>query len=189
MSELRRPKNDGSQQHRAVRELRDAFGLFTTGVTVVTAVRQNGEPVGITANSFTSVSLNPPLLLWCLASSSNSVDAFAEGRAFAVHIMAHEQSHLALHFARRSQSKFEVDRHWQSNPTPPRLAEALCRFDCRVRARHAGGDHTIIVGEVQALTRHSGVPLAFHGGRFGSFVGDARSPQVDVWHQWHGEWV
>jgi len=90
------------------RDLRDAFGLFATGVTVVTAVRPGGEPVGVTANSFTSVSLEPPLLLWCLASVSSGVAAFTHGAPFAVHVLSHHQNELARHFARRAHEKFEL---------------------------------------------------------------------------------
>lgn len=177
-------------QHKfSQRELRDAFGTFATGVTVVTAVRPNGEPVGVTANSFSSVSLDPPLLLWCLATSSSSLEAFAPDALFAVHVLAHQQRDLALHFARRAREKFEIDHHWRANPKPPHLAEALCRFECRVSATHAAGDHVIVVGEVLGLERHPGAPLAFHEGRFGAFTADKSSPQVDVWQQWHGEWV
>jgi 3-hydroxy-9,10-secoandrosta-1,3,5(10)-triene-9,17-dione monooxygenase reductase component len=171
------------------RVLREAFGTFATGVTVVTAIRPTGEPIGVTANSFTSVSLDPPLLLWCLAKSSSNVEAFGLDAPFAVHILAHQQRDLALHFARRSREKFEIDRAWRSNPSPPIIADALCRFDCRVHSLHGGGDHIIIVGEVLALQRHSGLPLAFHGGHFGCFAADKGSPQVDTEHAWHGEWV
>lgn len=172
------------------RELRDAFGLFATGVTVVTAVRPNGEPVGATVNSFTSVSLDPPLLLWCLARSSSTLEAFGPGASFAVHVLGHGQRELALHFARRSRDKFEVDRHWRTNPTPPHVADALCRFDCHVSALHPGGDHVIVVGEVLGLTSHPGsAPLAFYRGRFGDFIEDRGSPHVDVWAPWRGEWM
>lgn len=170
------------------RDLRDAFGAFATGVTVVTAVRPDGEPVGMTANSLTSVSLEPPLLLWCLATASTSVAAFFPGAPFAVHVLSHNQMDIALHFARRAREKFEVDRHWRTNPHPPHVAEALCRFECRVHALHPAGDHVIIVGEVVALHRRAGAPLAFHAGRFGSFAADKGTPKVDVWDSWQGEW-
>ncbi len=170
------------------RELRDAFGLFATGVTVVTAIRPDGEPLGVTANSFTSVSLDPPLLLWCLAKSSSAVQAFELDAPFAVHILAHQQRDLAMHFARRSSSKFEIDRAWRTNPMPPPIAEALCRFDCRVHAVHPGGDHMIVVGAVLTLHRHFGPPLAFHSGQFGNFAVDKGSPHVDTWHSWNGQW-
>ena len=170
------------------RELRDAFSTFATGVTVVTAIRPNGEPLGVTANSFTSVSLDPPLLLWCLATSSSTAEAFTLNAPFAVHVLAHQQRDLAMHFARRSREKFEIDRTWRSNPAPPHIADALCRLECRVHSLHPGGDHLIVVGEVLALHRHPGLPLAFQGGLFGSFAADKGSPHVDSWQAWHGEW-
>ena len=91
-----------------VRELRDAFGQFGTGVTVITAVGPRGEPVGITANSLTSVSLDPPLLLWCLANKSSSTGAFAWQRRFNVHFLAEDQEDLAMQYARPSHEKFEA---------------------------------------------------------------------------------
>jgi len=170
------------------RDLRDAFGLFATGVTVVTAVRPDGEPVGVTANSFTSVSLEPPLLLWCLAAGSSAAPAFTHGAPFAVHVLSHHQLELALHFARRTQEKFDVDHHWRSKPHPPHLAEALCRFDCRVHAVHAGGDHLIIVGEVLGIACAPGTPLAFHAGRFGNFSADRGIGKVDIWEGLEDHW-
>lgn len=179
-----------SGQKLSKRELRDAFGLFATGVTVVTAVSAEGEPLGTTANSFTSVSLDPPALLWCLASSSSTRAAFVVGAPFAVHVLAHDQRDLALHFARRSRDKFEIDGHWRAKPLPPQVADVLCRFECLVTAVHPAGDHSIIVGEVTAITRHQGgSALVFFSGRFGSFVSDRGSPHVDVWHNWRDEWV
>ena len=131
------------------RQLRDAFGEFATGVTVVTAVRPDGEPVGITANSFSSVSLEPPLLLWCLSNHSSGAVAFAPGAHFAVHVLSHEQRELAVHFARRTADKFEVDQHWRADPQPPHLEGALVplRLPCARRASrwrppHRGGRST-----------------------------------------------
>jgi len=170
------------------RQLRDAFGEFATGVTVVTAVRPGGEPVGVTANSFTSVSLEPPLLLWCLSSNSSAAMAFAPGAAFAVHVLSHEQRDLAVHFARRTPDKFEVDQHWRAKPHPPHLDGGLCRFDCRVQAVHPGGDHLVIVGEVFALTRSHGKPLAFYAGHFGTYSMDRGLPKIDVWDGANDGW-
>jgi len=184
------PENNGGGSIAfSKRELRDAFGAFATGVTVVTGVRPDGEPVGITANSFTSVSLEPPLLLWCLAAASTSAVAFSIGAPFAVHVLSHEQMDLALHFAQRAREKFHIDPHWRSNPHPPHLSEALCRFDCCVHARHLAGDHLVIVGEVRSLARQEGAPLVFSGGRFGSFQTHRGTPKVDVWEDWPGQWM
>ena len=170
------------------RGLRDAFGLFATGVTVVTGVRPDGTPVGVTANSFTSVSLAPPLLLWCLANASSAAPAFTHGAPFAVHILAHHQLELALNFARRTHEKFEVGGHWHNKPQPPHLADALCRFDSKVHAVHAGGDHLIIVGRVLGMACAPGTPLAFHAGRFGNFSADRGIGKVDIWEGLEDQW-
>jgi flavin reductase (DIM6/NTAB) family NADH-FMN oxidoreductase RutF len=170
------------------RDLRDAFGLFATGVTVVTALRPDGTPVGVTANSFTSVSLQPPLLLWCLASGSSAAPAFTHGALFAVHILAHHQLDLALNFARRTHDKFDLDRHWRNKPQPPHLTDALCRFDSKVHAVHSGGDLLIIVGEVIGIDCAPGTPLAFHAGRFGNFSADRGIGKVDIWEGVEDHW-
>ena len=171
------------------RELRDAFGSFATGVAVITAVRQDGEPIGITANSLTSVSLDPPLLLWCIARTSSSAELFERDTPFAVHVLAHEQRDLALHFARKNRAKFDVDRHWRANPHPPHIADVLCRFDCRVHARHAGGDHLIVVGDVTGITLQPGAPLTFHAGRFGAIEPERGAVRIDPWGGREGEWM
>lgn len=137
--------------------LRQAFGRFATGVTIVTGVGEDGEPVGVTVNSFASVSLSPPLLLWCLQNDSTSRDAFSAGRRFAVHVLRFDQAGDAMHFARRAAEKFPASgpvRHG----APPRIEDVLCRFEGRVEALHAGGDHTIIVGRIERCEVHDGEP-------------------------------
>jgi flavin reductase (DIM6/NTAB) family NADH-FMN oxidoreductase RutF len=176
------------QQALTARELRDAFGAFATGVTVVTAVRPDGEPVGTTANSFTSVSLDPPLVLWCLSNQSTSLTAFTPGSPFAVHVLGHEQHDLAIHFARRWREKFDIDPHWRREPEPPHIADALCRFVCRVHSILPGGDHRIIVGEVVSFAQRNGAPLVFHAGRFGRFIPDLGADAAQAWKSLHGEW-
>lgn len=163
------------------RELRRIFGLFSTGVTVITAVNPGPEPVGITANSITSVSLDPPLVLWCLSNRSSGLGAFEIGAPFAIHVLAAHQRDTALHFARSGQRKFEEDPHWRNHPEPLTIAGALARIECHVKHRYPGGDHTIIVGEVDAMTAQSGSPLVFHASRFGRFVADPAPTDVDVW--------
>lgn len=169
------------------RALRSAFGQFATGVTVVTGTRPNGEPVGVTANSFTSVSLDPALLLWCLQNESTSFNAFTEGRAFVVNVLAAGQDHQAMHFAKRAAAKFP------SGPAAaaaraPRLSGALCRIDCVVETTHPAGDHTIIVGRVTGFENEGGAPLLYHAGHFGAFSGSPTSPEVNTWETFRGEW-
>lgn len=169
------------------RVLRDVFGLFATGVTVVTGLKANGEPVGVTANSFSSVSLAPPLVLWCLQRESTSLDAFAVGRAFAVHMLRLEQEHEAMHFARRAAGKFPQGAFAEPE-APPRIEGALCRLDCAVEAQYPGGDHTIIVGRVTRLASGAGEPLVFQGGVFGRFAPLPRARHVEAWETFSGDW-
>lgn len=159
-------------------QLRRAFSAFATGVTVVTGVRDDGVPVGVTANSFTSVSLAPPLLLWCLSAGSASASAFTREAPFAVHVLERSQRDVALHFARRVPEKFETDPEWHRERAPPALADVLVRFDCRVESLHAAGDHVIIVGRVQRVCQRPGTPLVFHEGRFGAFRREAPAAGV-----------
>lgn len=163
------------------RDLRDAFGRFATGVTVVTAVRPDGHPVGITANSFTSVSLDPPLVLWCIARASPSVPAFATGSAFAITILAEREKDVALHFASRSAAKFANASGADSTHAPVVPGNHLCRFDCVVEALVEAGDHYVVLGRVLEIDRKDGEPLAFHGGKFGRFLSEKHAAELDLW--------
>jgi flavin reductase (DIM6/NTAB) family NADH-FMN oxidoreductase RutF len=187
MAELQPMANDPGGELTA-RQLRDAFGAFATGVTVVTGIRTDGTPVGITVNSFASVSLDPPLILWCLDNRSSSVTAFGPSAPFAVHVLADDQKDLALHFARRGPGKFVNDATGTHHATP-RLESALCRLECEVRGIYPGGDHWIIVGAVLALQRRFGAPLVFHAGSFGRFAREAESSNFAAWNALHAEWT
>lgn len=171
------------------RELRRVFGLFTTGVTVVTAVNPGPEPAGVTANSVTSVSLDPPLILWCLANKSSSLAAFSLDCPFAIHILAAHQADIALHFARSGQAKFEVDEWWRAHPTPPVIDGALARIECRVESLLPGGDHTIILGRIESVSTVAAQPLAFHASRFGKFTADRSGVGADVWADPRDSWM
>ncbi len=173
-----------------LRALRDAFGLFATGVTIVTGRRPDGEPVGVTANSLASVSLAPPQLLWCLQRESTSMDAFAAGRPFAVHVLKLDQEAQAMHFARRAAGKFVPGACSAGGAPaePPHVEGALCRFECTVSALHPGGDHVIIVGEVGSVTAAAGEPLVFQGGVFGRFYPQPRARHVEAWETFSGDW-
>ena len=150
------------------RALRDALGQFATGVTVVTIMGPDG-PMGFTANSFSSLSLDPALVLWSLARSSQRFQPYAAAESFAIHILSRAQSDLPARFSRGGAGFDGLD--WQANAEGvPVLPGALARFDCRQHATHDGGDHLIIVGKVLRLAREDGSPLVFAQGRFGGFA-------------------
>ena len=149
----------------AQRDLRNALGSFATGVTVITAW-DGVAPHGITVNSFTSVSLAPPLILWCVAETASCAPVFVPGRDFSVHVLASDQEEVALRFARRSGDKFE-GHAWSRGPCGvPRLPGCAAEFRCRVTERLPGGDHWIVLGEVLAHEVFERAPLLFHRGRF-----------------------
>ncbi|KAE9631509.1 flavin reductase family protein [Parasedimentitalea maritima] len=151
-----------------VRAYRDALGCFGTGVTVVTTLTPRG-PLAITANSFTSVSMDPPLLLWCPAKNSLRHNAFIDADHFTIHIMGENQLDLAKHFARNGEDFEPVS--WQPNAVgTPTLPDCIARFDCRHFARHPGGDHSILIGEVLSATTRPGKGLIFKQGLYGGFL-------------------
>ncbi|MEM6563170.1 MAG: flavin reductase family protein [Pseudomonadota bacterium] len=149
------------------RAYRDALGHFPTGVTVVTAHAPQGF-VGMTVNSFSSVSLDPPMVLWCLANDSNRYAEFAEATHFAIHVLAEGQSELAWAFARSSQA-FDALTVNVNEAGVPVFAECLARFECATAQRHAAGDHQIVVGHVTSAAYAAGQPLVFAKGGFGRF--------------------
>lgn len=153
---------------------RAALGRFATGVTIVTTRDQSGDPVGITANSFNSVSLDPPMILWSLAKSAYSLKAFSEAEHFAVHILSSDQQELSNTFARRGENKFDG---LELEPGPaPLLGGCTARIVCKTAFQYEGGDHIIFVGEVIDYTEGSGPPLLFLEGRYA----EARRPGEDA---------
>jgi flavin reductase (DIM6/NTAB) family NADH-FMN oxidoreductase RutF len=149
------------------RAFRDALGCFATGVTVVTCPGPDG-PMGITANSFSSVSLDPPLVLWSPAKASKRFDAFCTAQRFAIHILEEDQDDLAMAFTRSKDPFGGLD--WAPDRDGvPIIAGPLARLDCALEVAHDAGDHAIVVGRVLRCTRRDGAPLVFHGGRFGGF--------------------
>ncbi len=145
----------------AQRALRDSLARFATGVTVVTCSAADGSPCGITANSFSSVSLDPPLVLWNIAKVSNSLQAYLDARHFAIHILREDQQHLSEHFARSDHTVYTGIDYSMSSDGVPILPDVLARFDCVTNAIHDAGDHFIIVGEVIEHSHDSGDPLLF----------------------------
>ncbi len=143
---------------------RDALGQFATGVTIVTARAADGHPVGVTANSFNSVSMDPPLVLWSLARASRSMKVFEQAETFAVHILASDQDALSNRFASRDVDKFAgID---YGDEGAPLLENCTARFLCRTRNQYDGGDHVIFVGEVIEYDHADKPPLLFHGGDY-----------------------
>ncbi len=149
------------------RSLRDALGQFATGVTVVTANGPEG-PVGFTANSFSSVSLDPPLVLWSIDAGAARCPAFRAAQRSAVHILGADQTALAQRFA-RSGSGFDGLDWVEGADGVPALRGCLARFDCALEADYDGGDHRILLLRVLEVELPGGAPLVFCQGRFGAF--------------------
>jgi len=148
-------------------EFRSALGMFATGVTIVTARTADGTLVGLTANSFNSVSLSPPLVLWSLSRSAGSMAAFSTGSHYAINILSADQQDLAQQFAARDGDRFAGVRFTEGVGGAPLLADTVATFECFNRSRYEEGDHVIFVGEVERCTYQAGAsPLLFHGGKF-----------------------
>ena len=152
------------------RELRDAMGRFATGVTVITTRGADG-PVGITANSFASLSLDPPLVLWAPGKFSRRFAYFADAPFFAIHVLGAEQGAIGYHFARDG-FDFDLPGVSTSAEGTPLLPGCLARFECWLAATHDGGDHAIVVGHVLRASLRKGEPLVFSQGIYGGFAAD-----------------
>ena len=148
-------------------DFRTALGAFATGVTIVTASGGAGNDVGVTANSFNSVSLDPPMVLWSLARKSTSLAAFSAASHFAVHILAADQETLSNRFAKPGERKFAGLELARGAGGAPLLDGTTARFECRTAYQYDGGDHVIFVGEVIEFNASGRPPLLFHGGRYG----------------------
>lgn len=155
--------------------LREVLASFATGVTIVTTNDASGEPVGITANSFSSVSLSPPLVLWSLAKSAFSRTAFEANGYWAVHILAHNQESLSNRFARSGENKFAGLTLESGINDVPLIPGCAARLQCETALQYEGGDHIIFVGEVVQYEAISTSPLVFHAGRYAMAV---QNPQA-----------
>jgi flavin reductase (DIM6/NTAB) family NADH-FMN oxidoreductase RutF len=152
------------------RSFRQSLGMFPTGVCLVTTMSADGKCEGMTINSFASVSLDPPLILWSIRDDARSADAFICGRHFILSVLAASQRQLALHFARPAADKFA---DWQNDFDTgiagcPRLRGCVATFECTTYSRHQEGDHTILLGRVEHHKRSDAVPLLLHMGQMGS---------------------
>ncbi|MFC5521864.1 flavin reductase family protein [Polaromonas jejuensis] len=149
------------------REFRASLAMFATGVTIVTARTPTGELVGLTANSFNSVSLNPPLVLWSLSQAAGSMAALSAGSHYAINILAADQKDLAERFASKREDRWKDVLFTEGTTGSPLLKGAAATFECFNRSRYEEGDHVIFVGEVERCSHRAGAaPLLFHGGRF-----------------------
>jgi len=146
--------------------LRRALGAFATGVTIATARGPGGEPVGFTANSFTSVSLEPPLLLVCLAHTAASYGIFCAADSFAVNVLEVGQEETARRFASRGVDKFGPTPWKPGRMGAPLIDGSLARFDCAMDSRVTAGDHDILIGRVIGFSLHEGAALLYHLGSF-----------------------
>lgn len=164
------------------RALRQAFGTFVTGVTVITTVDAQGSPRGMTANSFSSVSLDPPLLMVCVGKSASSYPAFASSECFAVNLLHEGQVDVSSTFASKAADKFQSVEHDSVHTGAPILNDCLTWFDCTVDQRVEAGDHLILIGQVRAFGSSPKLPLSFCRGRY-AHVKDALPAD---WPKSHG---
>lgn len=147
-------------------ELRKALGQFATGVTVVTTRASDGTPDGITVNSFASVSLDPPLVLWCLGLSAASYDTFRLSSQHLINVLADDQADIARHFASRGAKRFDGVKWVPTDTGLPRLDGCIGWFEVGIRSRHEEGDHLILVGRIESYEIVHGRPLVFFNSQF-----------------------
>lgn len=153
------------------RKFRDALGRFGTGVTIVTGRDVDGAPVGMTASSFTSVSLDPPLVLFCPSRNAESFKGLASGRPFVINVLSEAQQALSNRFAKPGEDKWrdlEFDT-WERGV--PVLRDCLANLECETHAIYDGGDHAVVIGRVVRLSQAaSGRPLLYFGGRYAALM-------------------
>ncbi|MDG2482002.1 MAG: flavin reductase family protein [Alphaproteobacteria bacterium] len=150
------------------RQLRDALGMFATGVTIITSCTRDDELLGVTCNSFNSVSLDPPMVLFSLSRQAHSLNKFEGCDFFAVNILADNQRDLSDRFARPSLDKWDNVEYETGVTQCPMFTGSLAMFECYTRFHYDGGDHVIFVGEVELCEFSPSPPLIFHSGQFGS---------------------
>jgi len=159
-------------------DFRRALAQFATGVTVVTTRAPDGTPTGLTVNSFTSVSLDPPLVLWCLALKAECLAVFREAERYLIHVLAADQLEIARRFATRGNDKFDSVSWQPTDSGLPRLEGCTAWFECGNRSQYEEGDHVILVGRVEAFQCIGGAPLIFHGSRYVAKLTEAPLPKA-----------
>ena len=148
------------------RELRNVMGHFATGVTVITTRDTAGKPFGLTANAFSSLSLDPPLVLICVDKKVDCYACFEQSKAFVVNILSEGQDQLSTRFATKGIEKFEGVAVRQGNLGVPLLEGAVAHIECTLTSTYEGGDHTIYVGEIQSVAASGDRPLLFFKGKY-----------------------
>ncbi len=159
------------------RRLRDCLGQFATGVTVVTAKGEDGTLVGLTANSFSSVSIDPPLVLWSLNKAAASLPVFQDASHYAINILGADQMDISNHFARPAEDKFAGIDYRLGEAGAPLINGCVAWFECRNEIAYEGGDHLIFVGHVERFDHAERPALLFVAGRYGV---PARHPKVEI---------
>jgi 4-hydroxyphenylacetate 3-hydroxylase, reductase component len=153
------------------RAFRQALGCFPTGVAVITAAPARSHPLGITVNSFTSVSLDPPLVLWCLDCKSDRYQTFTNAAGYTISVLGAAHEEVSARLAQQGAHQLDGIELLETELGPPALADALAIFECAAEAVHEGGDHAILVGRVIRFARRdAGAPLVFFRGRYGALA-------------------
>jgi flavin reductase (DIM6/NTAB) family NADH-FMN oxidoreductase RutF len=145
---------------------RQALSQFATGVTVITTRLADGSFRGLTASSFNSVSLDPPLVLWSLGTGANSLPIFSGNSHYVINVLSADQAHLAKLFSTRAEDPWDTAEYELSRTGQPILKGCTAWFECHNRSRYPEGDHVIFVGEVEHCEFAGNAPLVFHGGKF-----------------------
>jgi flavin reductase (DIM6/NTAB) family NADH-FMN oxidoreductase RutF len=148
------------------RALRNALGRFATGVCLVTTIAEDGSARALTINSFASVSLDPPLVLWSLQNDSEVYPLYAQAQRFAICVLSEEQTPLSVQYATKNGHAMTDAHYYAGVQGVPLIHDALATFECELETTHVGGDHLIIVGRVLSFAHGDGAPLVFFGGSY-----------------------
>ncbi len=149
------------------RPLKDAFGRFSTGIAIASCWNGEGDPVAITINSFASVSLAPPLLLWCLEKKASTFEKFMTAPRYGISILTAEQEDISNRFAGFEPTPLQAEEMLNTKDGPPLLKTCLAAFDCTIVDRHEAGDHFILIGKVNDFRSHGGAPLTYFASQYG----------------------
>jgi flavin reductase (DIM6/NTAB) family NADH-FMN oxidoreductase RutF len=148
-------------------EFKSVMSLFPTGVAVICSQPQGFEAFGMTVNSFASLSLDPPLVMWNLQKNSHTFQAWSEAETFSINFLKADQQNLSTQFSIKGQHELDLDITRQGVTSCPVLADSIANLECKLFARYEGGDHIIIIGEVVNISAHSdNLPLVFHRGKY-----------------------